>query len=201
MLSKYKVYSETKLQTLAKNLSWINPNFLTVLGIVPAVLFFVFMQDGNYPLAAIMLALTSIDMLDGIIARANNRETAFGGFLDSTLDRVSDFLIIAGLYAGKLVGLEIAAVLLLTTFLISYVRSRGELASNSAIKFDVGLIERPERIIFIFIVLVLQIFLPNALVSGMSLTNALLYLLTLLSIYTLTQRISYAYETLTNKGK
>ena len=154
------------------------------------------MQSGNFPLAAAMLILSPIDMLDGVIARANNKVTAFGGFLDSSVDRVGDFLIIAGLFAGKLISLELAAALLLITFLVSYVRSRAELASNGNIKFNYGIIERPERIIFMLIVVVLHIFLPNASVGEFTLSESLIALLLLLSGITLLQRLSYAYKKL-----
>ena len=154
------------------------------------------MSSESFLLAASMLILSPIDMLDGIIARANNKVTAFGGFLDSSVDRVGDFLIIAGLYAGKLIPLELTAGLLLVTFLISYVRSRAELASDNKIKFDYGIIERPERIIYILIIVVLHYLFPAVQIAGYGLTEALISLLLLLSVFTLLQRVFYAYKKL-----
>lgn len=135
-------------------------------------------------------------MLDGLIARANNKVTRFGGFLDSSVDRVGDFLIVAGLYAGEIIPLSLAATLMLFTFMISYVRSRAELASNNTMKFDYGIIERPERIVFIFVVVVLFAISPSAQFMEFRITHILISVLIILSAYTLFQRIYYAYSKL-----
>jgi len=167
----------------------MNPNVLTLIGIIPQALFFYFMHQHQFAAAAAALVFSCIDMLDGLIARATSRVTAFGGFLDSTMDRVSDFLLIAGFYYAGLIRLETFLILLGVSYLISYVRSRAELASNNAIKFDVGLIERPERIIFLLAVVVLQIFLPGY-------AESLVWILILLSVITLFQRVWMAYRKL-----
>lgn len=135
-------------------------------------------------------------MLDGIVARANNKVTAFGGFLDSTMDRVGDFLIIAGLYAGGLISLPITALLLLVSFLISYTRSRAELASKQNITFNHGIIERPERIAYILIVVILNALFPTIGIGTYTLAEILISILLLLSIITLLQRVYHAYKKL-----
>lgn len=196
MLSNYKSRIEEQLLGLGRNLAWINPNVLTVLGIIPPILFFIFLQSHNYVWAAIALLFSTIDMLDGLVARASGKVSAFGGFLDSTLDRISDFLIITAFYAAGIVRLELAAMLLLITFLISYARSRAELASDGKIRFDQGLIERPERIIFLFAVVVAQALFPNSIVYGLGLAEFLILILTILSLSTLVQRVFYAYRRL-----
>src|ERR1051326_9020587 len=94
------------------------------------------------------------------------------------MDRISDFLLVAGFYAAGLANLKIISLLLAATFLISYARARAELASGGRVKFAIGLIERPERIAFLLLVLVLQIFLP-----GKNLASPLLTVLTILSFY------------------
>lgn len=187
MLSHYKTYSEQSLHSLGRKLSWINPNVLTVLGLIPPVLFFILMHSENFVAAALVLLLTAIDLLDGVVARANNRVSAFGAFLDSTIDRLADFLIIAGLYVGGLADLYLAAILLVATFLISYTRSRGELASDGKVKFAVGMVERPERIILIFFITLLNQFY---------ISQFLILVLTGLSVITIGQRIWHAYRTL-----
>ncbi len=154
------------------------------------------MYTGNYWLAIIMIALSPIDMLDGIIARANNRVTKFGGFLDSTLDRIGDFLIIVGLYYGGLTTLPLTGVLLLSTYLISYSRSRAELASGGQLQFNYGIIERPERIIYIASTILLYIFIPEQTIIGLPLSQLLIGILTILSIFTFGQRVYYAYKKL-----
>lgn len=154
------------------------------------------MSNQQWILAIAMLILTPLDMLDGIVARANNKVTAFGGFLDSTMDRVGDFLIIAGLYAGGLISLPITALLLLVSFLISYTRSRAELASKQNITFNHGIIERPERIAYILIVVILNALFPTIGIGTYTLAEILISILLLLSIITLLQRVYHAYKKL-----
>ena len=178
------------------HLGWIRPNTLTLVGIIPQALFFYFMNSHQFGWAAVALVFSIIDMLDGALARSQNRVTAFGGFLDSTLDRVADFLIIGGFYVAGLVNLPTTAILLCATFLISYTRSSAGLNSNGKIKFDQGLIQRPERIIFLFFVIILRIFFPTAAFQGLALSEILITILTILSVYTLGERIWYAYKKL-----
>jgi phosphatidylglycerophosphate synthase len=196
MLSRYKSIAENNLQAVAKKLSWLNPNFITIIGIIPPILFLIFMNSHMWGWAIAMLILTPLDMIDGIVARANNSVTAFGGFLDSTMDRIGDFLIIAGLYAGGLTTLPLAALLLLVTFLISYARSRAELASHSNQIFNQGIIERPERILYILLVVIIFCLWPNVSLGGYSFTTVLITILILLSIITITQRVYAAYKRL-----
>ena len=191
MLSNFKAPVEQRLSILGRALAWINPNVLTLIGIIPQALFFYFMLHGQFLAAAIALCFSILDLLDGLIARATNRVTAFGGFLDSTTDRIGDFLLIAGFYFADLISLPIFLTLLMATYLISYARARAELASNNTIKFDVGLIERPERIIFLIIVLILQWAYPTV-----KLTEPLVLTLTILSIFTFGQRVWAAFRNL-----
>ena len=165
---------------------------MTFIGIIPQIAFFLLMRGSLFGWALLALALSFIDMLDGLAARANDRVTAFGAVLDSVLDRVADFLIIGGFYAGGLVSLNLAAMLLLAAYLTSYIRSRAELAADGKIKFNNGLIERPERIIYLFVVLALHLVFPNA----TNLVYNLVILLTILSFVTVCQRLWKAYERL-----
>ena len=88
-------------------------------------------------------------MLDGALARATGKTTRFGAILDSTGDRLSDSALLAGIafwftQQGNTTGLLVAYVALIASFLVSYLRARGE-----AMGFDctVGLCTRPERVI------------------------------------------------------
>jgi len=196
MLSRYKNYFEETLQPVAKSLRFLNPNFLTLIGIIPQALFFYLMRGHNYGWAMVALAFSFIDMLDGMIARLNHQVSAFGGLLDSVFDRIADFLIIWAFYVAGLINLELALVLVVSSFLVSYIRSRGSLASGGQLKFEAGWIERPERIIFLFFVIILQIAFPTAHIGSRSLTSSLIYVLTVLTIFTFFQRLWYAYKKL-----
>jgi len=89
------------------------------------------------------------DMLDGAVARASGKASRFGGFIDSVVDRYSDFLIFGGVLAyfareGDLLMTLVSATTLVGAFMVSYVRARAELV---ILKCAVGVMERPERII------------------------------------------------------
>jgi phosphatidylglycerophosphate synthase len=79
----------------------VPPNWITVLGglliLIPAA----FAADGRYLWAGLTLGFVAMmDTVDGHVARATNRTTPFGGFLDSVIDRVSDGIILIGIGLG-----------------------------------------------------------------------------------------------------
>ena len=194
MLTNQKPLIE-KFLTPFIGLSKVNPNALTLLGSIPSLLFFVFVIKGWYLLALLAFVGNMFDLVDGMIARKYNKVTAFGGFLDSTLDRVSDFLIITAFAFAGIVRWEIVAPLLLFSFLVSYTRSRGELAKPT-VSFAVGLIERTERLLITFLALLLYIFLPNQTIVGFNIAEVSFIILLLLSFYTFLQRTIHAYKNL-----
>lgn len=133
----------------------VNPNAITTLGtacwIVAAVIF----ATGHIRTAGWVLGVTAVfDVLDGTVARRTGRETKFGAFYDSTLDRIADGAVLAGLlvfYAGSgarhstpMVVISLTAII--GTFLTSYTRARAE---GLGIDAKVGLIQRPERVVLL----------------------------------------------------
>jgi phosphatidylglycerophosphate synthase len=111
-----------------------------------------FVIPSNLRLGGVLILLGGIcDMCDGILARVNGKATSFGAFLDSLLDRYSDafiFLSLAWYLAGT--GDHSGAFLSIGTMvgalLVSYARARGE---GLGINSQVGIMERPERIILL----------------------------------------------------
>lgn len=195
MLSHKKSRIETYLEPIAVQLHNVHPNFLTLVGSIPSLLFFVFMMKHWYLAALISLSGSIIDMLDGLVARKFGKTTAFGGFLDSFMDRISDFFIITAFSFSGIVRWEIAAPLLLSAYLTSYARSRGELA-NTSVSFALGIVERTERIILIVLALVFYIVAPNLNVQGLNAAELVFILITGLSFITVLQRVVYAYKKL-----
>ena len=193
MLSAQKQTVEKYLNPLVKHFSHISPNTLTLLGSIPPILFFVFIIYHWYILALIALVGNGFDMLDGMVARKYHKVTSFGGFLDSTMDRFADFLLITAFAFAGIVSWKIVAPFLLFAYLTSYVRSRGELA-NPKVSFAVGLIERSERIALIFFSLLLFIIFPTSYFFGLNIAEVAFLFLTLLSLYTVIQRIAHAYK-------
>lgn len=196
MLSTLKPVAEKSLQPVARVLKNVNPNLLTITGLFIPVLFFAAVVNGMYGWALFILVLHAADMLDGMVARSQNRVTAFGGFLDSTIDRFADFTVIAAFAFAGLVSWEITAPLLMLTYLISYIRSRTELAAKNKLTASVGLIERTERFIFVFVGLALYAIWPNAAFWGQNLITLTFIVLGFLSLVTVLQRVVFAYDKL-----
>ncbi|HSX09437.1 MAG TPA: CDP-alcohol phosphatidyltransferase family protein [Candidatus Saccharimonadales bacterium] len=195
MLSSKKSSIEFYLHPIVDRLSKVDPNALTLIGSIPPLLFFVFLL-WHYEIVALIIFIgNGFDLIDGMVARKYHKVSAFGGFLDSTLDRVSDFLIITAFAFSGIVRWEIVAPFLLFAYLTSYIRSRGELA-NPKVSFAMGLIERSERLVLIFIGLLLYILLPNANFAGFNVAEITFVFITLLSLYTVIQRTMHAYKKL-----
>jgi len=160
------------------------------------VLFFVLVQHKMYALALAVFICNIVDMLDGIVARSQNKVTAFGGFLDSTVDRFADFTIIVAFGFAGIVGWNIALTLVLLTYLISYIRSRTELAAKNKLVANVGIMERTERLIAIFIGLVLYAIWPHVLLGSQNIMSCTFLILIVLSAITVGQRVVFAYKKL-----
>jgi len=160
------------------------------------VLFFIFVVAKLYILALFMFLGAFLDVLDGFVARKQNKVTAFGGFLDATLDRVSDFFFIAAFAAGGIVSWEITVTLLLVSFLISYAKSRGELESKGTVSFKVGLVERPLRLAVVFAAFLLYMLFPDMRVGENNIAQAMFLVLIMLSGLTVAQRIFHAWRKL-----
>ena len=126
----------------------ISPNLLTVLGIVLTALSVPFLATGRFFWGGVLVLLgAACDALDGHLARTSKRVSKFGALLDSTLDRVGDFLPLFGLalyFAEKLLWLSVVLFNILFWFLVSYVKARME---GLGVKTKIGgLFERPERL-------------------------------------------------------
>ena len=100
-----------------------------------------------------MIVAGFFDIVDGPVARKQERVTVFGGFLDSILDRYSDLILFLGLagllLAGQPVRLRVlAGIAMAGAVMVSYSRARAESLIG---KVEVGFWERPERIVLMII--------------------------------------------------
>ncbi len=132
----------------------INPNLLTFLGLLVNLSASVMFARGRFGNAAALIFLAGfLDILDGQVARRQNRVTAFGAFYDSTLDRYSDMALYMGLliyYAvnGRASYVILAAVATAGSVMVSYARARAESLIPPC---KVGFMERPERLVLLII--------------------------------------------------
>jgi CDP-diacylglycerol--glycerol-3-phosphate 3-phosphatidyltransferase len=144
----------------------------------------------EHPLAAGIVVLVAglFDMLDGALARVTNRVTRFGGILDSTLDRVSEAVLLLGLLAvfardGEVAESLLVGFALLGSLMVSYIRARME---GMGIECRAGLFTRPERVIVLALGLLLSGF-DYALITALS-------VITFFSYFTAGQRLIYAWR-------
>lgn len=127
----------------------ISPDLLTVVGTGVASSAGLAFAEGELALGGgLLLAGGFFDLVDGVVARHFGIATAFGGFLDSCLDRVVDILVVLGLFAhairgGDGVGAGLCAAILVGSVLTSYAKARAELEIDH---LPGGLLERGERI-------------------------------------------------------
>tara|TARA_Y100000814_G_scaffold17173_1_gene12097 strand:+ start:2115 stop:2705 length:591 start_codon:yes stop_codon:yes gene_type:complete len=145
---------ETPIVTFLHKLK-ISPNLLSVFGLILGIIAAVFIALDNLILAALFLLIGAIaDLFDGSLARKFNKETNFGAFLDSVIDRVQELSIFIGatylLISKENYEWAILPVLTLgLSFLVSYSRARGEgLGIQTK---DSGIVTRPERLLILII--------------------------------------------------
>lgn len=197
MLTELKPKIEPAINVLAKPFMGVNPNVLTALGIIPPILFFVFILQSQFLLAIAALLGSAFDFLDGAIARATGRVSAFGGLLDSTVDRIADILFIAAFGFAGVVRWELVIPAISLAYLTSYIRSRAELAANGSFKLAVGLVERSERLIIVALAVISIVFIDSSF-NGYNLTELVFLFLILASAITCVQRLVVAYQRLSS---
>jgi CDP-diacylglycerol---glycerol-3-phosphate 3-phosphatidyltransferase len=128
----------------------ITPNMITVAGTVgvSASCLALFPIGWLFPGAAIATFFVFTDMLDGLLARMKGSSGPWGAFLDSTMDRVGDAAVFGGITIWFIRVDHLLAVVslfcLACGLCVSYVKAR---AQSLGLNADVGLIERPERIL------------------------------------------------------
>jgi archaetidylinositol phosphate synthase len=156
MLSRLRDRAAEIMEPVARRLTaaGISPNALTFLGLLAGLVSAIFFARGSQVLGGVSLLICGgIDALDGAVARVARRATAFGGVLDSTVDRYVDFLVLAAVaYAGLaevgyLPGWMWVVLAITGCLLVSYVRARSEAAGSG--RLDVGVAERGERLLIL----------------------------------------------------
>lgn len=134
----------------------VHPNTITIVGTACMVGGGIIYGTGHIMTAGWFLGLTALfDVLDGTVARRSGKSSTFGAFLDSSLDRLADGFVMGGLatfYAlnaeHRNVPMVVVCLLgLIGAFLTSYTRARAEALGIQA--KDVGLLQRPERVVLL----------------------------------------------------
>jgi archaetidylinositol phosphate synthase len=174
----------------------LTPNAISIAGIFLSIFAAVAYAFGKEEplllIAAIVLLLASgfCDTLDGVIARTYQQATAFGGYLDSLLDRYADAIIYAAIILGGLCDVSWGLAALAGSLLVSYSRARAEAAG---IKMEsVGIAERAERMLILAVA-------SSAAYYWLPALNWGIIILAVLSNFTVLQRGLHAYRWLKKK--
>ena len=165
----------------------ITPNAVTIIGTCGMVAGALWLFPTGHLFAGTMVCTGFVlaDMLDGVLARVKGTSGTWGAFLDSTLDRIGDAAVFAGLAiwlarTGQGVLAEVALFCLVVGGLVSYAKARAE---GLGLRCDVGIAERSERLL---------IGLVSAGLSGLGVPYVLaigLWALAVLSAVTFGQRV------------
>ena len=132
----------------------ISPVQLTLAGAALSLLTGVIYAKGYLFLGGILLFVAgAADLLDGPLARSTGKSSAFGAFLDSTVDRYSDFFVFAGLAThfvrvGEIFWFFVMLGIILGTFAVSYTKARAE---NFIKDCGAGFFGRSERILLLIV--------------------------------------------------
>src|SRR5271157_2124854 len=169
--------------------SRLTPNTISLTGFVLNVLAAVLVWEGLFFLGGLAFIVGSImDTLDGRYSRMSGKGTPFGAFLDSTLDRIEEGIVlvaVAGYFAlhGNRAATAAVVVAVLASLMVSYTRARAEALG---VECKVGIATRPVRVVILAIGL---LFARGAGLGDFQLLEPAVYVLAALSAITAAQRI------------
>jgi CDP-diacylglycerol--glycerol-3-phosphate 3-phosphatidyltransferase len=169
--------------------SRLTPNAISLTGLLLNVVAAVLVWERYFFIGGIAFIVGSImDTLDGRYSRMSGKGTPFGAFLDSTLDRLEEGIVltaVAATFARQHDQLAVAAVVVavLASLMVSYTRARAEALG---VECKVGIATRAVRVTILSIGLV---FARGASLGHFSLLAPAVYVLAALSAFTVLQRI------------
>jgi len=172
----------------------VSPLAVTLAGLFVSLAGAVEIARGSLFAGGVLLIVSGIcDTLDGSLARRTGRESAFGAFIDSTIDRISELAYFGAIIVyygargeGGRIAMLLGLVALAGSFLTSYTRARAE---GLGLECRVGWIERPERVALLVLGLLL----------GKTALFVVIVCLAVLTTVTALQRIIHVRHVTTNK--
>ena len=178
--------------------SRLTPNAISLTGLALNLVAAVLVWQRLYFLGGIAFIVGSImDTLDGRYSRMSGKGTPFGAFLDSTLDRVEEGIVLTAVAAtfaadGRSGAAAAVVVAVLASLMVSYTRARAEALG---VECKVGLATRPVRVVILSIGLVLA---RGASLGNFQLLAPAVYVLAALSVVTVGQRVWHVRRELAN---
>jgi CDP-diacylglycerol--glycerol-3-phosphate 3-phosphatidyltransferase len=177
--------------------SRLTPNAISLTGFVLCVVAAVLVAERLFFLAGVVFIIGSVcDTLDGRYSRMSGKGTPFGAFLDSTLDRIEEGVVlttVAAYFAARDMQFAVAAcvVAVLASLMVSYTRARAEALG---VECKVGIATRAVRVVILSIGL---LFAKGAGLADFELLAPAVYVLAGLSTITVLQRIFHVRKALT----
>ncbi len=180
--------------------SRLTPNAISIAGLIGNLIAAFLVTQHLFFLAGIAFVVGSVmDTLDGRYSRMSGKGTLFGAFLDSTLDRIEEGIVlaaVAGYFAAN--GQDFAAamcvVAVLGSLMVSYTRARAEALG---VECKVGLATRPVRVVILSIGL---LFAKGAGIGDFELLAPAVYVIAALTIVTTIQRVWHVRNQLSNEA-
>ena len=166
--------------------SRLTPNAISLTGFVLCLVAALLVLDDRYLLGGIAFIVGSVcDTLDGRYARMSGKGTPFGAFLDSSIDRFEEGLVLAALaanfaQAGNATAAGVVVVAAVASLMVSYTRARAEALG---VECKVGIADRAVRVVILSAGLVLQAFFDAV--------EPAIYVLATLAVITVGQRIAH----------
>jgi CDP-diacylglycerol---glycerol-3-phosphate 3-phosphatidyltransferase len=181
-----------EMRAIARNRlieSRLTPNAISITGLVGNLVAAVLILQELFVLAGVAFVLGSLcDMMDGRYSRMSGKGTPFGAFLDSTLDRIEEGVVLAAVAAwfakssdDVAVGATVLAVV--GSYMVSYTRARAEALGVGG---EVGIASRAVRVVILSAGLLLA---DEELVPGVDLLEPAIYVIAALTIFTTFQRV------------
>lgn len=178
--------------------SRLTPNAISMTGLALNVVAAVLVWERLYFLGGIAFIVGSVmDTLDGRYSRMSGKGTPFGAFLDSTLDRIEEGIVLTAVAAdfareGRSGAAAAVVIAVLASLMVSYTRARAEALG---VECKVGIATRPVRVVILSIGL---IFAKGASLGHFSLLAPAVYVLAALSVITVAQRIWHVKQALSD---
>ncbi len=169
--------------------SRLTPNGISISGLVLNLAAAALVVEELFVLAGIAFIVGSImDTLDGRYSRMSGKGSLFGAFLDSTLDRIEEGIVltaVAWYFAdqGDAVAAAACVAAVLGSLMVSYTRARAEALG---VECKVGIATRPVRVVLLSIGLV---FAAGELIDGVDLLEPAVYVMAVLTAFTVGQRV------------
>lgn len=171
--------------------SRLTPNAISMTGLALCVLAAVLIWEQQWVLGGLAFIVGSVcDTLDGRYSRMSGKGTPFGAFLDSTLDRTEEGIVLAAVaytfaQDGKDVEAAICVLAVLASLMVSYTRARAEALG---VECKVGIGSRAVRVVVLSIGI---LFADGFGLGDFSLLAASVYVLAAMGLVTVLQRIMH----------